>query len=98
MPSVTYAQNAEMLNHLRRWLNAAFGQTFTIMDGNGICAVQDDPSSCGLCIVNAIDREVWGARFVTHETRDEWQVEYLADIIFHLVDQVSFPVCIDLCG
>jgi len=78
---------------LEKWLKAIFrvhfkdkGQTFEI-------GKQEDGHSCGICVVNSLEHELFGAALFTHSNRNVLRIHYFMEVTKFLLKEVrTYPI------
>jgi hypothetical protein len=51
--------------------------------------IQQDGISCGVCVLNALEHEIFDTRLFTHDHRNVLRVQYFIDIMKLFLDHVS---------
>ena len=73
---------------LSKWLKAVFGTSFR--DGGRTFAIgkQEDGHSCGICVINSIEHELFGTALFTHSSRNILRIHYFTEVIRFLLREV----------
>ena len=74
---------------LDRWTKTLFHAQFKNSGDILRIGAQQDGTSCGVCVFNALEHEIFDTRLFTHDRRDFLQVQYFVDIMKLLLDRVS---------
>ena len=73
---------------LRDWLGRIFDRRFVLQTQAFPIGIQDDGSSCGICVMNAMEHLVFNVELFTHETRFLHRVRYFVELVKYTCDQV----------
>jgi hypothetical protein len=74
---------------LDHWTNALFHAPFKNIGEVLPIGTQQDGISCGVCVLNALEHEIFVTRLFTHDRRNVLRVQYFMDIMKLLLDHVS---------
>lgn len=80
---------------LENWLGVAFGVPFKDLGNAFPIGRQEDGSSCGICVVNAIEHAMFGAPLFMNKDRKALRVRYFVAAVTHLLENVSILLCTD---
>jgi hypothetical protein len=80
---------AELYTALRTWLNAVYGGASRSVGRKFTIGTQDDGSSCGVCVMNAMDHAMFGQALFTQADRHLVRMGLFAKLAGHLVDMVG---------
>ena len=91
----TEAKYKPLRTRLQAWLERAFGGQF-VDKGNSLpIGWQRDDSSCGICVLNAMEHAAFGVPLFQHEDRFGLRIRYFVVMARYALGQVGGPF---LCG
>ena len=71
------------------WTGTHFYNRFKNVGGVLPIGTQRDGTSCGVCVLNALEHEIFDTHLFSHERRNVLRVQYFIDIMKLLLDRVS---------
>ena len=74
---------------LDRWTGIPFYSSFKNVGEVLPIRTQNDGISCGVCVLNALEHEMFNTWLFTHDIRDVLRVQYFTDVMTLLIDHVS---------
>lgn len=78
---------------LDKWLKAIFGVRFTDRGQTFAVGTQEDGHSCGICVINSLEHELFGAALFTHSSRNALRIHYFTEVIKFLLKEVrTYPI------
>ena len=90
MKYVSYKTDIEKIcRGLDRWTKTLFYAPFRNAGESLPIGTQQDGISCGICVLNGLEHEIFGARLFTHDRRNVLRVQYFVDVMKLLLDRVS---------
>ena len=74
---------------LERWTNSLFYTRFKNAGKVLPIGTQEDGISCGVCVLNALEHEIFDTPLFTHDRRNILRLQYFLDTMKLLLDHVS---------
>lgn len=88
-----YSADINKISHgIEKWGRVLFKKSFHNTGKTLEIGRQKDSSSCGICVVNSIERCMFGAPLFTHNERNALRVYYFTRAVEFLVDGVRFTI------
>lgn len=73
---------------LAKWLKAIFGANFKDMGRTFAIGQQEDGHSCGICVINSFEHELFGSALFTHGGRNILRIHYFTEAVKFLLAEV----------
>ena len=73
---------------LCKWLKAIFKVTFEDKGPTFAIGKQEDAHSCGICVINSIEHELFGTALFTHNSRNILRIRYFTEVVKFLLKEV----------
>ena len=89
MPSVLRQDKKQIHLGLSKWLKAIFGGPFKDMGRTFAIGKQKDSHSCGICVINSIEHELFGTTLITHSSRNALRIHYFTEAMKFVLKEVK---------
>lgn len=79
---------------MRDWLTKLFNRRFTVQAKKQTTGIQLDDSSCGVCVMNAMEHSLFDVPLFEHETRFLHRLRLFVELMKHQMQivRLSFPL------
>lgn len=79
---------------LEKWLKAIFRFSFEDKGPTFAIGKQEDGHSCGICVINSLEHELFGTALFTHSSRNDLRIRYFTETVRFLLREVRInPFC-----
>lgn len=79
---------------MQKWLSATYGGEFQNQGGTFPIGLQDDGSSCGVCVANSMAHAMVDQSLFTHHERDNIRMQCFTTILEYVINGVSAEPCL----
>ena len=73
---------------LAKWLKAIFGKNFKDEGSTFAIGKQEDGHSCGICVINSFEHELFGNALFEHSSRNLLRIRYFTESMKFLLTNV----------
>ena len=87
-PSSMRQDTKQICSGLQTWLKAIFGTSFKNNGSTFKIGRQEDGHSCGICVINSLEHELFGTPLFTHKIRNTLRICYFIETMEFLLKDV----------
>ena len=78
----------QIYSGLEKWLRAMFNIPFKVKGTTFAIGKQDDGHSCGICVINSLEHDLFGTVLFTYSNRNILRICYFTEAIKFLLKGV----------
>ena len=78
----------QIYSGLENWLKAIFNTPLKNKGATFLIGTQKDGHSCGICVINSLDHEMFGTALFKHDDRNILRIRYFTEAMKYLLKEV----------